>query len=342
MNEYSSSSSGLGGAQRAAAVLLAMGKPAATAILKHLSQNELREITLAAAKLGAISPGEIDSIVQDFTTAFAAGAPLLGDESKARALLEDAVPPDQIADIFSGVVIERGPDVWKAVLEVPETTLATFLQNEHSLIVTYCLSRLPYALSAKVVALLQRELRNEVLVRLLAPPPIMPGALPLLESALGNALLGGVATEAGEDNRAKIAEIINNFSPDEVEEIMQAIGVARPQDAKVVRSMLFSFNDLPRLSQRARSLLFDKISSDLVVLALRGTEADFREPVLSAMASRSRRLVESELANPSSLPPTEIEKARKQIVKLVLEMAQRGEIDLPTGDEDGDDAMNAA
>ena len=88
-------------------------------------------------------------------------------------------------------------------------------------------------------------------------------------------------------------------------------------------------------------MLFDKISSDLVVLALRGTEVDFREPVLSAMASRSRRLVESELANPSSLPPSEIEKARKQIVKLVLEMAQRGEIDLPTGDE-GEDAMNAA
>jgi flagellar motor switch protein FliG len=227
-------------------------------------------------------------------------------------------------------------------MEVPETTLAAFLQNEHPLIVTYCLSRLSSALSAKVVALLPRELRNEVLVRLLAPPPILSGALPLLESALGNALLGGVASEAGEDNRAKIAEIINNFSQDEVEEIMRAISVSRPQDAKVVRSMLFSFNDLPRLSQRARSLLFDKISSDLVVLALRGTEVDFREPVLSAMASRSRRLVESELSNPSSLPPTEIEKARKQIVKLLLEMAQRGEIDLPTGDETGDDAMNAA
>ena len=96
-----------------------------------------------------------------------------------------------------------------------------------------------------------------------------------------------------------------------------------------MRTMLFSFNDLPRLSQRARALLFDKLSTEVVVLALRSTEADFREPVLSAMASRSRRLVESELANPSSAPAAEIEKARRQIVKLVLVMAQRGEIELP-------------
>ena len=73
-------------------------------------------------------------------------------------------------------------------------------------------------------------------------------------------------------------------------------------------------------------------ATEVVVLALRGTEPDFREPVLASMASRSRRLVESELANPSSAPPAEISKARKQIVKLVLSMSQRGEIDLPAGD----------
>jgi flagellar motor switch protein FliG len=51
------------------------------------------------------------------------------------------------------------------------------------------------------------------------------------------------------------------------------------------------------------------------------------------MASRSRRLVEGELANATSAPAAEIEKARRQIVKLVLVMAQRGEIELPQPDE---------
>ena len=49
----------LAGPQRAAAILLAMGKPPATRLLKHLEPNELREVTRAAARLGAIPPGEL-------------------------------------------------------------------------------------------------------------------------------------------------------------------------------------------------------------------------------------------------------------------------------------------
>ena len=326
------------GSRKAAALLLAMGKPAATQILKHLSHSELREVTMAAANLGHIQNEQIESIVEDFTHAFAAGSPLMGDEGQARALLTDAVPPDQISEILADIVGERGPDVWKSIAGLPDKLLATFLQGEHPLTATFILSRVDAALTARVVQHLPAHLRNQVLVRLLQPPTIAPGALLIIENALKDALLGGAGSDNGEENRVRIAEIINSLGPDEAEEAMRALAATRPQDARVVRTMLFSFNDLPRLSQRARALLFDKVSTDIVVLALRGTENDFREPVLSAMASRSRRLVEGELANPSTSPPQETEKARRQIVKLVLVMAQRGEIELPTADDGESDA----
>jgi flagellar motor switch protein FliG len=92
--------------------------------------------------------------------------------------------------------------------------------------------------------------------------------------------------------------------------------------------MLFSFNDLPRLSERARALLFDRASIDIVVMALRGTDADFRDTVLSSMPSRGRRLVEGELGSGVSAPPRDIAKARKAIAEIVLGMASRNEIEL--------------
>jgi flagellar motor switch protein FliG len=114
---------------------------------------------------------------------------------------------------------------------------------------------------------------------------------------------------------------------------MKTLISQRPQDAKAVKALLFSFNDLPRLPQRARAALFDKVSTDVVVMALRGTDAEFREPVLSAMASRSRRLVEGELASPGAASTADTAKARKEIVDLVLKMAQKGEVELPQGDD---------
>ena len=87
----------LAGPQKAAALLLAMGKPAATQLLKHFTHQELREVTAAAARLGTVQNAELDAIVDDFTAAFSAGVPLLGDEGQTRALLADAVPagPDR-------------------------------------------------------------------------------------------------------------------------------------------------------------------------------------------------------------------------------------------------------
>ena len=321
------------GPQKAAAILLTLGKPTATALMRKFTHQELRVVTLAAARLGTIPSSDIDTLVTEFTDAFSVGMPLLGDEAQARLLLTDAAPADQINEILADLGGLESPDVWKATSNLPDALLAGFLKDERPIVVTFVLSRLDPAVAARIIALLPRSIRNEVLVRMLAPPIVGEGALTILEDAVRAALLGGSATAGGEDNRARIAEIINNLDPKDAEDVMHALAATRPQDARAVRKMLFSFSDLTRLTQRARALLFDKLSTEVVVLALRGTDTDFREPVLSAMASRARRLVESELAQPGSAPAAEVEKARRQIVKLVLVMAQRGEIELPSNDE---------
>ena len=102
-----------------------------------------------------------------------------------------------------------------------------------------------------------------------------------------------------------------------------------------VKTMLFTFNDLPRLSERARALLFDRASIDIVILALRGTDAEFRDVVLSSMPSRGRRLVEGELNSGAVAPPQEVAKARKAIADIVLGMASSNEIELggPAADQ---------
>jgi flagellar motor switch protein FliG len=317
------------GPQKAAVILLTMDKPTATQLIKQLTPEELRDVTRAAARLGSVSAGELELVVADYTSEFSVGASLLGDPGRARALLEDAVPPDQIADILSQAMGDRAPDIWETIGLLPEVTLAAFLKTEHPLTATFILSRVGSAAAAKAVTILPRDMRNQVLCQLIAPPKIAPGALPFFESALRNNLLGRAQGASGEDNRARIADIINGLEPTDADDVMRMLVVERPQEAKALRAMLFSFNDLPRLPQRARALLFDKISTEVVVLALRGTDVEFREPVLSAMASRSRRLVEGELANPGSTSPSEISKARKQITDLILKMAQRGEIELP-------------
>jgi flagellar motor switch protein FliG len=316
------------GAQKAAAILLAMGKPPATRLLKLLDPRELREVTRAAAQLGPVPTSTLESMVEQFTSEFSVGANLLGDVGQARDMLSDAVPPDQLADIMSDVIAAGERNIWTAIGGVPEAVLAVYVANEHPLTATYILSRLNPALAAQIVSHLPREARNEVLCAMITRPQITEEAQRVVEEAVRKELPSLMARASGLDNHIRIADIINNLEPLEARDVMQSLTAARPKEAKIVQRMLFAFDDLPRLSQRARAILFDKLDTDVIVLALRGTDAEFRDVALSSMASRARRLVEAELATPLTPPRREIAKARKAIVDLVLKMAQRNEIEI--------------
>ena len=174
---------------------------------------------------------------------------------------------------------------------------------ERAATATYILSRLDPPLATRLVAALPRDRRNAALCGLVAPLDVTPLAARLIEEAVEAALKQAPASAADAQGRSRLAGIINSLDPEEAEDAIRALEQVRPKDAAIVKTMLFSFNDLPRLSERARALLFDRASIDIVVMALRGTDADFRDAVLSSMPSRGRRLVEGELNSGAFAPP---------------------------------------
>jgi len=319
----------LSGPEKAAALLLMMGKPPAARLLKQFDEPDLRAVARAAAGLGVISATTLDRLVDEFVADFSAGADLLGDAGQVKGLLADALPPEQIADILGVESAEAAPpDVWRSLAQAPETAIIALLMAERATTATYILSKLDPVVATKVIAALPRDRRNTALCGLVAPLEVTPLAARLIEEAVGQALKQAPKSAADADGRSRLAGIINGLDPEEAEDAMRALEQARPKDAAIVKTMLFSFNDLPKLSERARALLFDRASIDIVVMALRGTDADFRNSVLSSMPSRGRRLVEGELSSGASAPPRDVAKARKAIAEIVLGMASRNEIEL--------------
>jgi flagellar motor switch protein FliG len=286
-------------------------------------------VARAAAGLGAIPATTLDRLVDEFATDFSAGADLFSDTGQVKSLLADSLPPEQIADILG---VESGEtqelDIWRVLAQAPEAAILALLMAERPTTATYIISKLDSAVATKAIAALPRDRRNAALCGLVAPLAVTPLAARLIEEAVGSAMKQAPKVAAGADGRLRLAGIINGLDAPEAEDAMRALEQASPKDAAIVKGMLFSFNDLPRLSERARALLFDRASIDIVVMALRGTDADFRDTVLSSMPSRGRRLVEGELSSGANARPRDIAKARKAIAEIVLGMASRNEIEL--------------
>jgi flagellar motor switch protein FliG len=319
----------LTGPEKAAALLLMMGKSPAARLLKQFDQPDLQAVARAAAGLGAIPASTLDRLVEEFATDFSAGADLFSDAGQVKSLLADSMPARQLADILG---VESGEtdelDVWRTLAQAPEAAILALLMAERATTATYILSKLDSAVATKAIAALPRDRRNAALCGLVAPLAVTPLAARLIEEAVGNALKQTPKGAADVEGRSRLAGILNGLDAPEAEDAMRALEQASPKEAAIVKGMLFSFNDLPRLSERARALLFDRASIDIVVMALRGTDTDFRNTVLSSMPSRGRRLVEGELSSGADAPSRDIAKARKAIADIVLGMASRNEIEL--------------
>jgi len=324
----------LKGPERVATLLFAMGKPAASRILKHFSEDEIRLVTKSAAQLGPVSPTQIEQLVEEFASNFSDGADLIGGAAHIEKLLTGILSPEQISSIMSEVVGNANRSIWERISTVSEGAIASYLMKEHPQTAALILSKVKPSCAAKVMTQLPQPLRNNLMRRMLSMKPIVDETMKNIEKTLHDDFMANFSKNAGSDTHAKIADIINKMERDHMEDVLTNLSSVRPKSAEILRGLLFTFDDIVKLTPKDRTTLFDQVPPDRVVLALKGTNDEFRKVVLSALSSRVRRMIEHELNSKEPSAHRDIAEARRTITDLALEMAGRGEIVINSENED--------
>ena len=324
----------LKGPERVATLLFAMGKPAASKILRHFSEEEIRLVTKSAAQLGPVSPSQIEQLVEEFASNFSDGADLIGGAAHIEKLLTGILSPEQISNIMSEVVGNANRSIWERISTVSESAIASYLMKEHPQTAALILSRVKPSCAAKIMTQLPQPLRNNLMRRMLSMKPIVDETMKNIEKTLHDDFMANFSKNAGADTHAKIADIINKMERDHMEDVLSSLSAVRPKSAEILRGLLFTFDDIVKLTPRDRTTLFDQVPPDRVVLALKGTNEEFRKVVLSALSSRVRRMIEHELNSKEPSAHRDIAEARRTITDLALEMAGRGEIVINSEAED--------
>lgn len=316
------------GRARVAALLLAMGKPLAEKVLQYFDENEVRAIAETTATLGAVSRQAVEKLVVEMSEALEAGADILGSSNEAQQLLAGVVPPEKLAVIMAGLSKGDAKSVWARLNDLPEPTISQYLLKEHPQVAAFVLSRAGASIPAAVLRQAPGPIRSEIVRRILAMRPATDAAVQLLEAALRDELLVKVTKESGPPVHARVADIINKMDRQQMEEVLTDLESRRPKDAKLVKGLLFTFDDIVKLTPADRVKLFDGVPVERTILALRGVGAELKELVLASVSTRSRRMIEQELSDGASPQTREIVKAKRAIADLVLEMAERGLIDI--------------
>jgi flagellar motor switch protein FliG len=323
----------LSGREKVAALMLAMGKPLASRLLKHFDEEEIKALAKSAAELGTVPRKMLDDLVTEFASGISTGSDLRGSIGEAEQLLTGVVPTDQLAEIMSDVRGDHTRGVWPRLSQMPEQPVSQFLSREHPQVAAFVLSRTAPALAAAVLETLTAENRNELMRRMLTMKHVMEVPLKLLEVALNDELLRKAARNSGQDIHARIADIINRMKREHMDEVFDVLNEFRPKEAEKVKALLFTFDDLVKLTPEAVMKVFEQVPAERTILAMKGADPKLTELILSSLGARSRRMIEQELQASGQPAQRDVLKARRAIADLVLQLAERGQVDLHPGEE---------
>ncbi|HUB63099.1 MAG TPA: flagellar motor switch protein FliG, partial [Methylocella sp.] len=141
----------LKGPDKAAALLLCMGKPLASRLLTKFDADELKRITRSIAQLGTVPAPTLEALVEEFAGQFANGVDLSGSPDEVEQMLDGILPPEQLADVMSDVTGNSNHAMWDRLSNVPESVFAGFLINEHPQTSAFIVSKISPSCAAKVV-----------------------------------------------------------------------------------------------------------------------------------------------------------------------------------------------
>lgn len=321
--------------QKAAAILVAMGKPSASKLLKFFKQEELKALVEGARLLRTISQADLEKIVAEFEAEFTEGAGLLDSGDHMDTILNEALSPEEV-NALMGVEqptpVQEGPaPVWPDIEKLDPARLGAFLTEEHPQTAALVLSKLSPSAAANALLSLDKDVRNEVVKRMMSMAAIPEVATGIIEDQLRGRLLAESASRDTSAGQIRVASVLNEMDKEKLDEVMQDLERSGTPDMQSLRSRLFAFEDVIQLTQKARVALFDSISTELVTLALRDAPAALTEAVLSSIGARARRMIESELSQGSEgVAAADVVRARKAIAAGAIRMAREGAFELPS------------
>lgn len=321
------------GREKVAILLLALGDKLGTQLLQRFDAAEVRAIMSSATSINRVEKQDLDILVDDFAANFARALGLGTDFDAVKSLVERAFSPGELSRMLGTQIMQAGEPVWKKFETGMENMLVPYLLDEHPQTIAYIFSRLEPEFAARCLAVLPGDFRVSVARRLLKVQSVAKAIEDIVEEALEEDLLARSDARLEAEGRGRLAAMLNKLDREKSGEILSGVAAWKPDEAAKLKRMIFSFDDLGKLTQEARLSLFDKLQSDQIVIALRGMDASLKEVALSSLGARARRMVEAELANDKGVRTKEGEAARGAIVARVLEMAQRSELELPASDD---------
>eukprot|EP01037_Dinobryon_pediforme_P020900 gene20900-21633_t len=264
-------------------------------IWKRLDELEVRQISLAMARLGPVSPEMLEDLFVDFVTRLSSKGSLTGNFDTTERILASFLPPERVNLIMEEIRGPAGRNMWEKLSNVQENVLANYLKNEYPQTVALVLSKIRSDHAGRVLAILPDEFALEVVNRMLRMEAVQKEVLDKVEQTLRIEFMSNLSHTSRRDAHELMAEIFNSFDRQTEARFLTALEEENREAAERIKSLMFTFEDLGKLDAAAIQTLLRSVEKDKLSIALKGASETVRNYFFSNMSSRAASMMKEDM-----------------------------------------------
>ena len=315
--------------QKVAALLILLGPTTASEVLKNISDEDLLEqITLEIASLNKVPSDILSDILEEFRALFQASTYLSsGGMNYAKQLLELTYGESQAEKMLNKLVTLMNSNPFQFFNEADPGQLATSFQNENPQLIALIMAYLKPEHSAKVLNFLPPETQAQVAMKIAdmdtTNPEILTDIEKIVETKFSSVMVQDFSKAGGIDT---LANILNRADRNTEKNVIELLEVENPPLAEEVRELMFVFEDIINLDDRAIQRILREVDTKDLALSLKGTKQDLRDKIFRNMSDRAQEMLKDEIEYLGPVRAKEVQEVQTKIIGIIRNLEVFGEI----------------
>ncbi|MBL0318909.1 MAG: flagellar motor switch protein FliG [Alphaproteobacteria bacterium] len=329
----------LTGAEKCAIVLMTIDESNLSKIFSLMDQEEIKEISSIMATLGTVQPDVVERLIIEFTNSVTATLSFVGNMQNTERLLNKVLVGDQVSAIMEEIRGPAGRNTWDKLGNINEEVLANYLKNEYPQTIALIMSKIQPAHAAKVLSALPETLTFDVIQRMLTMEPVQKEVLDGIEKTLRAEFISNLTKTTKNDNNAMIAEIFNNFDRFNESKYMSLLEQRLPDSAEKVKGLMFTFDDLLKISPSDIQTLLRFVDKNKLPMALKGAKEEVRVLFLNNMSQRASKILAEDMEGMGPIRIRDVDDAQSAIINVAKDLIAKSEITVRTKADSGDELI---
>jgi flagellar motor switch protein FliG len=251
----------------------------------------------------------------------------LDSDSYIRNVLNNALGSDKASGVIDRILLGRNSKGLEQLKWLDPKAVAELIRLEHPQIIAIVLSFLDADQAAEVLSQFPERVQSDVVMRVATLEGIQPSALQELDEILEQQFSGNNNVKSSNMGGVKAAANILNFVEGTIEtQIMDQIQESDADLCQEIQDNMFVFENLIEVDDRGIQTLMREISSEQLLLALRGAEPELRDKIFKNMSKRAAEMLQDDLEAAAPARLSDVEGAQKEILAAARRLSDAGEI----------------